>query len=413
MKTLALAVGVMLSVAACSSAKPCASTCTGCCDAADKCQLGNTPLGCGFGGEVCHVCNLGQTCLGGSCLSVSGSGGGFSSTGGGSGTGGGVGTGGGASTGGGSGTGGGSSAGGGAATGGGSATGGGAGTGGGTSTNRANVMLVVDKSGSMSGPMNPANTNCPMGCGAGNPCPSNCPTRWSELSAGVTTFLSQNAQTARYGAAFFPIDSVCAAATLASVTDAGVDLPTAADSTMLLQAQASAVATRLAQVTPVGGTPTAETLNVFGGYPQLSDSSRHDWVVLLTDGVPNCNPNNPNTCANATACQCTISSCAGTLCEEGCLDVDATAMAEVGLQQHGIKTVVIGVGTDVLTGNGPMTMATMGQAGGYVRTCPFGTNVECSPGTCDTNTHVCSVSYFAITSQTELSQALQTVSTTF
>ncbi|MFT3835943.1 MAG: adventurous gliding motility lipoprotein CglB [Myxococcaceae bacterium] len=428
MKRFAIAAavaGAILTAVGCAATKPCASTCSGCCDAADKCEAGNQPTACGFAGAICHQCLLGQSCLGGTCISTSGASGGGSAVGGGSGAGGGGG--GGMSAGGGSATGGGGQGGGGGgggtSTGGGAAVGGGGGTmgaGGGTTTPMPNVMFVIDKSGSMLEPMNPNDPNCPSGCGAGAACPAACVTRWGAVSNGLGNFLGSSftGQTARWGAEFFPADTVCTAASLTTITDGGVDLPTDPNDTpSLLQTQANAVIAAITKVVPGGGTPTAASLNVLATYPQLGDPNRHEWVVLLTDGVPNCNPNNPNTCNDPNACQCTVLSgqctSANGYCQLGCVDVDGTAMSEIALQQHGIKTIVVGVGTDVLSGNGPTTMQTMGQAGGYVRTCPFGTNTECLPGTCNTSTKVCSAPYFTVGSQTEVEQVLQTIAGTF
>lgn len=125
---------------ACTPPKCGPSNCTGCCDTANRCQLGTTSDACGQPGTVCQACVFGQVCSVGTC-SLTGLGGGGGTTGGGSGggsvTGGGAGGGGGGGgvTGGGGATGGGGGGGGsvtGGGTGGGSVTGGG--TGGGTTS---------------------------------------------------------------------------------------------------------------------------------------------------------------------------------------------------------------------------------------------------------------------------------------
>src|SRR5213076_2081393 len=56
-----------------------------------------------------------------------------------------------------------------------------------------------------------------------------------------------------------------------------------------------------------GGTPTGLSLSFVGGLPELNDPKREDFVLLLTDGLPNCNPSNPNTCTTPAACNCTLS----------------------------------------------------------------------------------------------------------
>src|SRR5690242_18906765 len=71
---------------------------------------------------------------------------------------------------------------------------------------RANMALLVDKSGSMDFPVDPTNANCPANCAqTGQPkCPVGCPTRWTELKSAMTTFLTNSGSVARMGLAFFP-----------------------------------------------------------------------------------------------------------------------------------------------------------------------------------------------------------------
>lgn len=80
-----------------SETKQCSSAnCTGCCDAADACQAGDSNLACGVGSQQCTECALGSLCQVGVCNTTSTGGGGGGVTGGGGGiTGGGGATGGG------------------------------------------------------------------------------------------------------------------------------------------------------------------------------------------------------------------------------------------------------------------------------------------------------------------------------
>ena len=43
-------------------------SCPGCCDGANRCQIGNTPSACGAGGGACSVCDAGLSCLNYSCV---------------------------------------------------------------------------------------------------------------------------------------------------------------------------------------------------------------------------------------------------------------------------------------------------------------------------------------------------------
>jgi hypothetical protein len=126
-----------------TGAKPCnANTCsTGCCDANDQCQPGNTTMSCGEFGLTCRACSIGQACSLGACTFL-GTGGG-TAAGGGTTNGGGTGFGGGTTSGGGTGFGGGTTSGGGTGFGGGgSPSGGGTGLGGGTGTCSAKALAV-------------------------------------------------------------------------------------------------------------------------------------------------------------------------------------------------------------------------------------------------------------------------------
>src|SRR5215468_801174 len=78
---------------------------------------------------------------------------------------------------------------------------------------KPNVMVLVDKSGSMDQPIDPLLAGCTTArglCGTGdtakvNPCNvSVCPTRWSELNIALDSFLQAQAQTVRFGLSFFP-----------------------------------------------------------------------------------------------------------------------------------------------------------------------------------------------------------------
>lgn len=161
--------GALLSMSASCGPQQCTpTTCTGCCDSSNRCQLGNQNSVCGSKGAACTSCSLGQACsFGGVCTGGSGgnnAGGGFATTGGGS-AGGGFATGGGLSTGGGVATGGGFATGGGLATGGGTVTGGGLATGGGTANcSPANCLGCCLNNVCQNG-------NAALACGrAGNQC---------------------------------------------------------------------------------------------------------------------------------------------------------------------------------------------------------------------------------------------------
>lgn len=297
---------------------------------------------------------------------------------------------------------------------------------------KPNMMLLVDKSGSMLFPINPSNPNCPAGCGnTSAACPANCPTRISDLRNAMSSFLTQSATDARMGLTFFPIDTGC---TPPSSTEVALPAPTADDNgtDAALSMNANAINQRIQGVTPVGGTPTGQSLAFVGSLPGLlqtggsNDDNRLDFILLLTDGLPNCNMANPNqvcTCdpgicgscgggicqAQQDRCKCTLQSCQ-TLCQIGCLDTDAVVAVTQANKMKGIKTIVVGFGADTASGDAPAVLQAIAEAGDFPRTCKNGTDAECGAGnTCDPATKLCSTAFYQATDANELSQVLKDI----
>jgi hypothetical protein len=249
---------------------------------------------------------------------------------------------------------------------------------------KPNVMLLVDKSGSMLEPIDDNDSRCPANCGPTAPCPAACPTRVSDMRSAMSAFLSSSGTLARFGLTFFPEGTQCGAPS----TMPTVSLPSATandeGTDTVLGAKAAEISTRIVGVTPVGGTPTGASLSFVGTLGALTEKDdRDDVVLLLTDGLPNCNGNNANqqcTCnpticgsctstaacaAQASSCRCTSASCTGGLCSLGCLDQDNTVSQIEQLLAKGIKTLVIGFGAETNTGDAALVLQAMGQAGGF------------------------------------------------
>ncbi len=260
---------------------------------------------------------------------------------------------------------------------------------------KPNVMLLVDKSGSMDTPISGTS-------GA---------TRLSELKSAMNTFLPQFGNQARFGLSTFPTDSACGAASATPVKD----LPAAAatdptDNAWLTQAQSVNLAVQ--GLTAGGGTPTGPSLKVLGGLTGLTSADfRDDYVLLLTDGLPNCDPNNPiNVCQGPNAaCVCLASGCqvGSTVCHTGCMDRGGAVAQVQALRDRGVKTIVVGFGADTAAGIAPDVLNAMANAGGYTRACPNGTDAECGSGNaCVSATRVCRNQFFQASNATELSAAL-------
>lgn len=291
---------------------------------------------------------------------------------------------------------------------------------------KPNVMLLVDNSGSMEIPIAGPNTcAADLMCGSpGRRCPPGCPTRVSEMKNAMATFLQTSGTIARLGVTAFPIDSLCA-------PPANVDVPfpdptpTDDGTDATLQAKASAVNAKIQALLPTGGTPTGSSLQFLGTYGELNNATdfRDDFVLLLTDGLPNCNDANPNslcTCGGScttqqtSACACTTSTCGGSLCNKGCLDQDGAVQNVKALRQKGIRTIVVGFGAELASGSGPVVLNAMAREGGFARECPNMTDAECgSAGPCNTATKQCATAFFQASNGTELAAALRKISESF
>lgn len=272
---------------------------------------------------------------------------------------------------------------------------------------KPNVMLTVDRSGSM-------NTLIDPGCVG-----PTCATRLSELKQAVATFTSLADDRVRLGLTTFPRSPTTETGAAASCLPAdavAVALPpgSRADDAQASTANrmtAAQVNTAVQALTPAGGTPTGATLAFLGAHPGLQSADfRHDFVLLLTDGLPNCNANNPNDfLLNANACRCQTGGgdcSAPDVRRLGCLDADATVEQVSALARAGVKTIVVGFGADTSQGDARDVLARLAQAGGVPRTCQQSS--ECGAGDSCTNGR-CGRWSFQASNRAELEQVLTTV----
>jgi hypothetical protein len=296
---------------------------------------------------------------------------------------------------------------------------------------KPNMMLLLDTSGSMTLPANTSDPDCRAAtpsspsriyCGEpGNePCNVNtCPTRWSELRSAMGTFLSTSGTVARLGLTTYPAaagGNQCSASSSVRIPVPQVD----DGDTPALQSAATQISDVILGIPlngpggPVGGTPTSMSLRFVGEQADLQSQEREDFVLLLTDGLPNCNPNNPNG-GNATTCRCTQSSCTGYPALL-CLDKDASVAAVTDLQaQRAIRTIVIGFGAD-FNGTTPETQAgaetlnAMAVAGNFPRSVACTRNEDCGASdTCDLTAKVCNRRFYLAGNQAELARALEEI----
>ncbi|MGO8968303.1 MAG: adventurous gliding motility lipoprotein CglB [Myxococcaceae bacterium] len=297
---------------------------------------------------------------------------------------------------------------------------------------KPNLMLLVDKSGSMDLPIDTTDLACftaPGGevCGQDKAYPCDvmsCPTRWSTLSTTLTEFLQVDDTAARYGLTFFPQPPDANVANQCIPTLAiQAPIPITADDTPeslanLADAGIAALATVQSanQQGPTGtggGTPTGDSFKYFNSNPgAVVDPVRDAYILLLTDGLPNCNSS-----LNPATCVCTLESDQD--CQDtqpagiGCLDDVATVnvIGELKSVQK-ITTVVLGFGADTAAPAAAATLQAMAIAGGFApRLCPNKTQ-DCGPtNPCDLSTGLCSKQYYEATDATSLADALNQIYT--
>lgn len=297
---------------------------------------------------------------------------------------------------------------------------------------KPNLMVLLDTSGSMKTAVNPSLAACqtPSGAPCGDPLSgvecdtTKCPTRWTELQGAMATFLANSGTSARIGLTTYP-QTGGGAGSCGPSTTVRFPVPELDDAdTAGLQQAATSVATVIQGIpnsgaanSPVGGTPTGASITFVGKQEYLQHTDRNDFILLLTDGLPNCNSQNVNSgIQNPTACKCTLSACNTSASERiGCLDDTETVKAITGLRAQDtstefkdIKTIVVGFGAETSVGSAADTLNAMAEAGGFPRTCRKAE--DCGAGdTCDTAKGLCGRRFYLAANQAELSKALKDI----
>ena len=196
----------------------------------------------------------------------------------------------------------------------------------------ASVVLVLDRSGSMADGINGMRA-----------APSN--SKWQLLGDALALTLPMFQDRIDVGALLFPSTnsdrSATATCALADVPDVDVD-PGPGQWMAVVQ---------LLQATSTGGdTPTFAALNrAYDWFVRNPDRSRSDYLVLATDGGPNCNPS-----LDPTTCVCTsggpgsgLMGCGAHASPLSCLDGQRTIQAIGQMASNpiaSIPTFVIGIG---------------------------------------------------------------------
>lgn len=190
------------------------------------------------------------------------------------------------------------------------------------------VLILLDRSGSMYAP--------PLD-------------RWTPAVSAVNEMVASHSATIDFGLGLFGSGYAC--------ESGRVRVTPGAD-------RASAIASELSgdpALVTGGGTPTASMLTRARTYFTARDREAPGYVVLVTDGAPNCNPLQ----SGRTQCLCTLTDCENTSTPWlGCLDDQNTIAAVAALAAVGVPTWVIGYDTSELSA----TLDAMSVAGNTGRT---------------------------------------------
>jgi hypothetical protein len=128
-----------------------------------------------------------------------------------------------------------------------------------------NIMMTVDESGSMKDPIGGSNMS-----------------KWDALTGAVNMLLGQYSGSAQWGLSIFPHDASD------SCSPGQVDIAVGPNTVQPILAKLAT----LTDQTIGGNTPTDETLQAeLGNAAGLADATKANYVLLMTDGEPNCNGN--------------------------------------------------------------------------------------------------------------------------
>jgi hypothetical protein len=184
----------------------------------------------------------------------------------------------------------------------------------------AEMLLILDRSGSMRETPDPF---APFGS----------PTKWDETVPAVRETIMKTANMVQWGLKVFPGQSFVAC----NVPD-GVEVPPAIDNYAKIDAA-------VMMTTPTGtGTPTRYAVQKSVAYFQANASTNARYLVLATDGEPNCADGVTN----------------------ALVDPDGSVMAVKDAAAAGYKTFVIGIATTMSSAH--MTLNLLADAGGSPRT---------------------------------------------
>jgi von Willebrand factor type A domain len=193
------------------------------------------------------------------------------------------------------------------------------------------ILIVQDKSGSMTEQANGCccgttgsgmcglNVNCNgnVACGANS--------KWSQVTAAIDTVVMTTQAMVNWGLIFFGSDNMCGVSATPNVAIAANDY--------------TAISQAYANNTPGSFTPTRTAVNAAAAYMATLTDTNPKYLLLATDGLPNCIPGGGNV---------------------GDDDSAGAKTAVMNAATAGFKTFVVGIGNT----NGVTTLNQLAMAGG-------------------------------------------------
>ena len=190
------------------------------------------------------------------------------------------------------------------------------------------LLLVLDRSSSMTWGMNSS-----MACNTNS---TTCSQRWTTIISSLGTVLTSSPAEVNWGLKFFSSPGGSGSVDRRStggncVVDKGVEVPVAPGNTSKIQ-------TQIATAGNAGHTPTRLAIDNSVEYLKTVEDGNTKFILLATDGEPNCIPGDKDTTAT---------------------DLDGTKIAIANAAAAGFKVFVLGVGKEVANLTG------LAQAGGF------------------------------------------------
>lgn len=192
------------------------------------------------------------------------------------------------------------------------------------------ILLVQDKSASMNNDSNDQQ------------CGRNCTSKWSQLTTAVNAVITATDTTVNWGIKFFSDNNACGASNAPVVPVAPMS--------------GAAVVAAIRGTQPGGYTPTRDAITYGANYLGTLTDTNPKFLLLATDGLPNCpmgcaSMSMPGTSTDGTSCSMTDNPN-----EDSAAEMAVTMAASMGYQ-----TFVIGIGSVTAAEN---TLNQLAMAGG-------------------------------------------------